>query len=115
MISFKCTKKEASAIDRIVARAQQLDKGLDRKSTVMDLVATNANGCPLDFELLESFDDFNFMHDVFGIKRHIDRITGKMGDCFLPRCYRPKRSMLSDSEKQYLDKKARSAIAKAQE
>ena len=30
-------------------------------------------------------DDFNFGHDVFGIYRHLDRTTGKLMNCFVPR------------------------------
>lgn len=52
----------------------------------MNLVACHANGTPLDFERLARFDAFNFAHDVFGIDRHIDRDTGKLSNCFLPRC-----------------------------
>lgn len=53
---------------------------------VMDLIAVHANGCPLDFRKLAKFDDFNVMHDVVGINNHIDRKTGKLRDCFRPRC-----------------------------
>jgi hypothetical protein len=55
----------------------------------MDLMATHANGCPLDFAKLAGFDDFNLVHDVSGIQRHIDRDTGTLGGCFLPRCALP--------------------------
>lgn len=44
-----------------------------------------ADGCPLKLEALAKADEANFAHDVFGIRRHIDRETGKLGDCFLPR------------------------------
>lgn len=30
-------------------------------------------------------DEFNFMHDICGIRVHLDRITGKLKDCFVPR------------------------------
>ncbi|NHO33307.1 hypothetical protein GOB85_12520 [Acetobacter sp. LMG 1636] len=51
----------------------------------MDLIATHSNGCPLDLERLYEADDFNLLHDVIGIRRHLDRSTGKLTDHFLPR------------------------------
>lgn len=42
----------------------------------------------LDLERLAGFPDFDFAHDVYGIMRHMDRTTGKLGGCFLPRCAR---------------------------
>ena len=48
----------------------------------------------LDLEALLAFDDFNFAHDIFGIKNNIVRVgaladEGKMRNNFLPRCCRP--------------------------
>lgn len=57
----------------------------DVRDIQMDIIATHANGCPLDLDRLAAADDFNFAHDVFGIERHIDRATGKLTRCFLPR------------------------------
>lgn len=52
---------------------------------MMDITAVHANGNPLKLAELLATDDFNFTHDVFGITRHIDRETGKLGGCFVPR------------------------------
>lgn len=57
----------------------------------MDVNATHTNGCPLRLADLLKADDFNFLHDVFGIRRHLDRDTGELRNCFLPRCARPQR------------------------
>jgi len=61
----------------------------DRAAFMMDLMAANGrNGNPelrLD-RMLHDFDKFNFMHDAIGIQNHINRETGKIEDCFLPRC-----------------------------
>lgn len=51
----------------------------------MDVEAAHSNGCPLNLEELLATDDGTFGHDVFGIRRFIDRETGKVGGCFLPR------------------------------
>lgn len=85
-VQFKATKEEQQAINRIVDRALLMNPEADRLSLNMDITACHANGCPLDFEKLESFDAFNFAHDVFGISRHIDRNTGELTRCFLPHC-----------------------------
>lgn len=85
-ISFAVTKEESLLAAKIANRARLLG---DPRSTVdiaMDIEATHANGCPLDLEKLYEFDDFNFKHDIYGIARHIDRRTGKLTRCFLPRC-----------------------------
>lgn len=95
-VLFKSTNM--AQIKRIAERADVLmkksGKPFDRRRTVMDTVmdldACNSNGCPLDFDKLEKFDDFNLMHDVLGIARHIDRKTGKLNDHFWPRCAKPR-------------------------
>lgn len=54
----------------------------------MDLTATHLNGCPLDLDALLAMDDSNFLHDVAGIRRHLDRRTGQLTGEFRPRCAR---------------------------
>ena len=58
----------------------------DRDEIKMDLVAAHANGCPLDLDKLYDFDDFSFMHDIIGINRNVCHDTGKLQNCFVPRC-----------------------------
>lgn len=74
--------------NRAVALYAKHGVNIDRTETEMDLSATNANGCRLDFKKLRDADDFNFMHDITGINRHLDRETGKLGGFFSPRCSR---------------------------
>lgn len=61
----------------------------NRMGFMMDLLAADGmNGNPpirLDV-LLHKFKDSDFMHDIGGIYRHLDRKTGKLTGCFLPRC-----------------------------
>lgn len=89
-ISFTTTPEEDKLICAIVDRAERMcaANGIHfvRLTLIMDLSATHANGCPLDFAKLLAADDFNFGHDVSGIMRNIDRLTGKLGNCFVPRC-----------------------------
>ena len=60
----------------------------DFRRTKLD-VAMDIECCcetiPIDLEKLLVADDFNFIHDVFGIARHLNRETRKMEDCFVPR------------------------------
>lgn len=58
----------------------------DRQDVMMDLDAVNSNGCPLDFDKLAGFDDFDFAHDIVGIYKNLDRNTGQLTDHFIPRC-----------------------------
>lgn len=89
-ISFETTREELEIIVKIAERADREIFGphgvaQTRTDTIMDISATHANGCPLKLAELLAADDFNFVHDVAGIRRHIDRTTGKLQDCFLPR------------------------------
>ena len=85
-LSFKTTNKELIVISKIAKRAAGLGIASDLLSCEMDLSACHANGIPLDFQKLLDFPDFDFAHDVAGVARHIDRETGKVMDCFIPRC-----------------------------
>lgn len=94
------TKDEIVIVDRIVKRgaamAHKHGNRLDQMSLHMDLSATHAK-VPLRLQELLEADDSNFAHDVFGIMRHMDRSTGLLGDCFVPRFAEP-RSRHSASE-----------------
>ena len=88
-IDFKVTEKERELINKIVARV--IPMGVRAKverhhaDWFMDIAACHLNGTPLDLEKLLAADDANFAHDVFGIRHHIDRSTGRIMDFFLPR------------------------------
>ena len=78
-------KDDVSVIQRIAKRAVTDNPNLDFLNLTMDVSAVHIKN-PLDLNRFESFDDLNFTHDVYGIMRHIDRNTGELKDCFLPRC-----------------------------
>ncbi len=76
-------------INKIAHRATHLyakhDVACDKLTVVMDLTAAHFNGNKLRLpELLEA-DDFNFMHDIGGINRHLNRETYELENCFSPR------------------------------
>ncbi len=88
-IKWAATKEdmelEVQIARRAVKMAQELGIQYDQMTAAMDINACHNNGNPLRLaELLEA-DDFNFGHDVFGIRANINRINGKLGNCFVPR------------------------------
>ena len=91
-ISWTMTKKEASLITEIVRRALKLRLANDPMELNMDITAVHVNDIKLDLGKLLKADDFNFMHDVCGIQRHINRANGHLLDYFLPRAAKPVKS-----------------------
>lgn len=85
MISFDVSKEDRDKIQRTVDRFINLIDVEDVQSLEMDITATHANGCPLDLDKLLRADEFNFLHDVTGIRNCLNRETGELG-VFLPRC-----------------------------
>jgi hypothetical protein len=91
-ISFSVSDADRALINDIADRAYAIDlkhraegKARETLEYAMDITAVHANGCPLDLKRLLAADDFNFAHDVFGIERHLNRLTGQLENCFLPR------------------------------
>lgn len=91
-VKFDATRKEIADVDAIVTRivpkicaatgANADDLSL---STRMDLLAAHANGCPIDFGRMREADDFNILHDIVGIRNHLNRETGRIVGFFVPR------------------------------
>ena len=52
----------------------------------MDVLVCHLNGCPLDLDALLNAKKSDFLHDLNGIDKNINRNTGKMENCFLPKC-----------------------------
>lgn len=90
MVRFTRKLNDCLTIRKIAARAVERAARhgivLDPLDIEMDVSATHANGCRLDLQKLLDFDVVNFAHDISGIRRHLDRDTGKLQDHFLPRC-----------------------------
>ncbi len=82
-MKFSATKEEYRKIMAIVKRATHVT---DKLTLDMDITATHCNGCALDLDKLLNLPKFDFYHDVYGIMQNIDRNTGKLQNCFLPRC-----------------------------
>ena len=85
-VRFDATPEDTKTIHKIVARtAAEFPGSFDGIELAMDLTATHLNGCPLNLSGLLGADLGSFGHDVSGIARHIDRETGELTGCFLPR------------------------------
>lgn len=93
MILFKATRAEYDLIHLIARRAEKYAKKhggtYHFQDCDMDILACHANGNPLRLDELLTADEFNFSHDVWGIRRHINRETEKLGGCFSPRFSKP--------------------------
>lgn len=91
-ISFAVTGRDRVLITNIVRRAIAAAKSggwnYDKMDATMDITACHANGNPLDLKMLLKADDFTFAHDVFGIRKHLNRETGALDGFFVPRCHK---------------------------
>jgi hypothetical protein len=76
---------------RVAERAESLyeDFGIleNRTTIVMDLMNADTSLAPegLNFENLATCDHETFGHDMLGIRQHMNRETGQLEGCFLPR------------------------------
>lgn len=73
----------------IARRANGL--GMTRASmyVMMDIEACHCNGCPLDLDGLATAKTSDFVHDLTGITANLNRKTGKLENCFVPRYAKP--------------------------
>lgn len=94
MITFKISLKEQAIIDNVVEKTRQLalTYGIDYPVHEISMDLTAAHGVsPLPLQKLldtASTNPADFSHDVFGIRRHLNRTTGELENCFVPRCNR---------------------------
>lgn len=85
MIVFaKFTDEERDHVDRIVERAKDLVPDVSSLEVRMDISVVHAQA-PLRLGEFAAADDGNFGHDLYGILSHLNRLTGEMEDCFVPR------------------------------
>jgi hypothetical protein len=64
---------------------QATDSGREMLKIVMDLSLCHRLACKLDLAGLLNADNSNFVHDIMGIRRHLNRQTGQLMQCFEPR------------------------------
>jgi len=89
-VQFKVSLEDDNVIRAIVDRAAQTFQGkINKMGLTMDITACHANGNPLRLDDFLAASPFDFAHDVFGIQDHLDRKTGQLINCFLPRFSQP--------------------------
>ncbi len=94
-IRFDSMPMDRSLIRLIVHRATKPSSSLraaleamgsfTRTELEMDLTAVHLNICKLRLDELLNADEFNFAHDILGIRRHLNRQTCELERCFIPR------------------------------
>ena len=78
-------KKIAALADRAITLKIVPKTG--KLNVIMDLTAAYL-GEKLNLDRLLESNEVDFVHDVYGINKHLDSSTGKFCDCFIPRCQR---------------------------
>lgn len=71
--------------DRAVMLYAKHGVRVDRLDTLLDVMAVHTKVQPLRLDDLLGADDFNFIHDITGINRHLDRENYRLNDAFSPR------------------------------
>lgn len=87
-VQFTASKDEFRYIRLIADRAMSAGlypEGETLQDALIDIEATHSNGCPLDLSALANATPGNFGHDVGGIRKHLDRTTGRLMNNFVPR------------------------------
>lgn len=81
----KMSKEDSRTIEAILKRAGEvMPLGGEKGERAMDLTYVHAvSGLDLDGMLAGRIEDI--AHDVRGIATHLDRETGQLRDCFVPR------------------------------
>jgi len=96
-LSERDTELIVKIADRAQALAYLLDAEIpDRIKLIVNLAMAHRH-MPLDLFMLLSAPDTDFVHDVWGILRHIDKETGAMRDCFVPRTARFQHTTIMDA------------------
>ncbi|WP_418450163.1 hypothetical protein [Alistipes sp.] len=83
--NFNLKEDEQRIVCDIVQRARQLLPDVNCTTLSMDLAATHNHACRLRLADLLAADDFDFIHDIRGIYRHLNRSSITLEHCFLPR------------------------------
>ena len=71
--------------DRAVGIYASNDIEVDRQNVLMDVSACHFGPQKLRLDDLLAADELNFIHDIGGINKHLDRDSLKLTDCWSPR------------------------------
>lgn len=82
MFNFRLSLEEADIVESIVERAVSIAASAgwtyQRLEARMDIIVCHKYGCRMNLKALMNADDLQFSHDVFGIRRHLNRTTGRL-------------------------------------
>jgi hypothetical protein len=87
-INWNISNADFSLVVKIADRTLALipDYPDDRRTLIMDIHACHCNGCPLDLTGLLAADKNEFVCEIAGIRKAINRRTGKLtDDAYMPR------------------------------
>lgn len=62
--------------------------GGSKLTYLLDVYNSKKGNPEMDLEKLLKATDFDFLHDITGIRKHLDTHTQKFKNCFVPRCMR---------------------------
>ena len=83
-----CTSETFSLIERIIARAESEQAILRGRISLLCALSCLYANYDADLQALLDSEDYDFVHDISGIQRHMDLETGRLTDEFVPRCLR---------------------------
>lgn len=89
MPNFTAGQAELTAIRRIARRALDTIPALRAEGVLSfdlqrELEACHCNGCPLRLTALLKADEYSFAREISGIRRHLNRNTGRLDAAFTP-------------------------------
>tara|TARA_B110000483_G_C18044345_1_gene483868 strand:+ start:668 stop:937 length:270 start_codon:yes stop_codon:yes gene_type:complete len=84
-MNLKTTTPEHLLIHEIASTAVKADKLYNLQELMIDIAATHLNGEPLDLEKMAKMEYIDTQHDIIGIQSNLNRDTGELQNCFLPR------------------------------
>ena len=85
IVRFNASAGDSDLIGLIAQKAHKSFHSQTLMDYIMDITAVHCNGNPLRLEDLLAADNLDFAHDVLGIANNLDRKTGKLKNCFVPR------------------------------
>jgi hypothetical protein len=90
MLNWKTSKEDLDLISKIADRFLSAPEircysRANKIDVIRDIEAAHNNGCPIELYRLANAEGLDFFHDVIGIINNINRETGKLDNCFLPR------------------------------
>jgi hypothetical protein len=86
------TQIERQLVFRIATRCVEVlqvegrERVIATGAFIVILGTVHRDVCPLDLELMATAPDFDLLHDLIGMREHLDMKAKILRDGFLPRC-----------------------------